>query len=160
MPMRCSVVCIKPSSFSRLASGYPAIPTAEAVSGAQRKLGPSMWMSVAPRSSYDDVRPAPLVIDVSYPDPDTVVVTPDGEVDLFTAPDLQQALRHASSSGRSRLLVDLDRLTFIDAATLGVLVEARLRISAVGGTLQVRSHTRHRRLLFLTGLEAMLHGCR
>jgi anti-sigma B factor antagonist len=119
-----------------------------------------MWISVAPRSSYDDVLPAPLEIDVSYPDPDTVVVTPDGEADLFTAPDLQHTLRRASASGRSRLIVDLDRVSFIDAATLGVLVEARLRISAAGGTLQVRSHTRHRRLFFLNGLEGMLHGCR
>jgi anti-sigma B factor antagonist len=89
-----------------------------------------------------------------------VLAIPSGEADLFTVPDLRRALRRASASGRSRLIVDLDQLTFMDASALSALVEARLRISSTGGTFQVRSHTRNRRLLLLTGLGGMLHGCR
>ena len=118
-----------------------------------------MWSFFAPSSSWDEARPSTLRIHISHPDPDTVAVTPTGEADLLTVPDLQQALREAVGAGPSRLLVDLDKLTFMDAATLSALVDARLRISAAGGTLQVRSHTRNRRLLFITGLDDMLRGC-
>lgn len=100
---------------------------------------------------------APLRIDSFYPDEDTLVVTPAGEADIFNVPDLRRALIEATGTGRSHLIVDLDQLTFMDASTLGLLVAARLRISATGGTLQVKCRTRrNRRLLFMTGLEGML----
>lgn len=102
-------------------------------------------------------RPTPLLVDVSLADTDTLVVTPIGEADLFTVPSLRHALREAAGEGWARVVVDLDRLTFMDASTLGVLVDARRRIREVGGTLQVRCHTpRHRRLLTMTWLDGLL----
>ena len=116
----------------------------------------TMSQPLSPYPSSADA-PLPLLsVDVSYSDPDTLVVTPAGDADLCTVPELQRALRAATRAGASRLLVELDRLTFMDAATLGVLVDARLRISAAGGTLQVKCLTRHRRLLSITGLDGML----
>ena len=111
----------------------------------------------SPHPSDDEARPAPLFIDVSCPDADTLVVIPVGEADLFTVPDLRQALSEVTCAGRPHVIVDLDRLTFMDASILGVLVDARLRLSATGGTLEVRCRTQHgRRMLSLTGLEGML----
>jgi anti-anti-sigma factor len=111
--------------------------------------------SFAPAPSRTDLQPA-LSIDVSGPDPDTLVVTLAGLADLSTLLDLHLALREAATSGPARLLVDLDKLTFMDATTLGALVDAHRRVSAAGGTLQVRCQTRHRRLLTLTGLGGLL----
>jgi anti-anti-sigma factor len=97
-----------------------------------------------------------LSVETAVQDPATVVVTPIGEADLSTAPTLRRALRRASS-GRPCVIVDLDRLTFLDATTLDLLVEARHRISATGGTLLVRCHTRPASLLLRTvGLDFML----
>ena len=111
----------------------------------------------SPHSLGDVERPAPLFIDVACPDADTLVVTPFGEADLCTFPDLRQALNEVTGAGRPQIIVDLDQLTFIDATTLGALAEARARFSATGGTLLVRCHTSHgRRLLFLIGLDDML----
>ena len=111
----------------------------------------------SPHPSGDGGRPAPLFVDVTCPDADTTVVTPVGEADLCTVPDLRQALNEVTAAGRPHVIVDLDQLTFIDASTLGVLAEARARFSVTGGTLQVRCRTHHgRRMLSITGLEDML----
>lgn len=111
----------------------------------------------SPDPAGDEARPAPLCIDVSCPDGDTLVVAPVGEADVCTVPVLRQVLSEATGAGRPRVIVDLDQLTFMDASTLGALVDARLRISAAGGVLQVRCRRRHhRRLLSLTGLDGML----
>jgi anti-sigma B factor antagonist len=110
-----------------------------------------------PHPSDDGPRTAPLSVDLSSPDADTVVVTPAGEADLYTVPSLRHALRQAIAMGRSQVLVDLDHLTFMDASTLGVLVDARRRMSEAGGSLQVRCHTRQgRRVLLIAGLQALL----
>jgi anti-anti-sigma factor len=110
----------------------------------------------SPYPSDDDERPAPLFIDIASPDADTLIVIPVGEADLCTVPDLRQALSEITA-GRSHVIVDLDRLSFMDASILGVLVEARLRLSATGGTLQVRCRTPHgQRMLSVTGLDGML----
>ncbi len=47
-----------------------------------------------------------------------------GEVDLSTTPELDQQLRTALSSGSQRVVVTMDSVDFIDAAGIGVLVEA------------------------------------
>ena len=105
----------------------------------------------------DEARPAPMFIDITGPDADTLVVTPVGEADFCTVPDLRHVLNDVVGAGTSHVIVDLDRLTFMDASTLGVLVEARLRFSATGGTFQVRCRTRQgRRMLSITGLDDML----
>jgi anti-sigma B factor antagonist len=116
---------------------------------------PSQPISFFP--SADGSRAALLSVDVSCPEADTLVVTPAGEADISTVPGLRQALREAADAGRSRVIVVLDQLTFLDASTLGVLVDARQRISAAGGTLLVRCRTRRsRQLLVITGLGDML----
>jgi anti-sigma B factor antagonist len=102
---------------------------------------------------------APLSVDVSPQDADSVVVTPAGEADLYTVPRLRHALRQAIAMGRSRVIVDLDQLIFMDASTLGVLVDARRRMSEAGGSLQVRCHTRQgRRVLSVAGLDGLLQS--
>ena len=104
----------------------------------------------------DEACSAPLRVDISCPDADTLVLTPSGEADSCTAPGLRQALSEGIGAGRSRIIVDLDQLTFMDASTLGALVDARQRISAAGGDLQVRCRSRHRRrMLSITGLDGM-----
>jgi anti-sigma B factor antagonist len=110
-----------------------------------------------PRPSGNDGDPEPLGIEVSRLAPDSLVVTPVGEADIYTVPSLRQALDAVTGSGCSHVTVDLDRLTFMDASFLRVLVEARSRLYATGGTLQVRCLIpRGRRLLSLTGLDDLL----
>jgi anti-sigma B factor antagonist len=88
-----------------------------------------------------------------------VVVTVHGEIDLCSAPKLREALREAmglplTSAQDPRILVDLRRVTFIDAAGLGVLVGAAARARQAGRRLTLVDPTPATlRLLRITGLH-------
>lgn len=105
----------------------------------------------------DEARPRLFRVDLARPDRNTLVVTPAGEADICTVVDLRRALCDAIGANGPHVIVDLDHLSFMDASTLGVLVEARRLASAAGGSLRVRCRTRRgRRLLTMTGLGDML----
>ena len=61
---------------------------------------------------------------------DALVLSLTGELDLYTAPAVRDALRGAVERAPKRLVVDLAEVTFVDSTVLGALVEAR---SALGG---------------------------
>jgi anti-sigma B factor antagonist len=86
-------------------------------------------------------------------EPGHVLVTVAGEIDIATVPQLQERLAAAAASGRP-LIVDLDRVTFIDASGLGVLASAARRAAAHGASLQAVSARHHlQRLFTITGLD-------
>ena len=70
-------------------------------------------------------------------DDDTHVVSVSGEIDLFTAPEFKQRMSAPIEEGRSNLIVDLSRTTFIDSSSLGVLIGAHRRLKLRGGSLVV-----------------------
>src|ERR687886_451315 len=70
-------------------------------------------------------------------DEETHVVAVTGEIDLFTAPEFKQRMSAPIDAGRSRLIVDLSRTTFIDSSSLGVLIGAHRRLKLRGGSLVV-----------------------
>ena len=59
---------------------------------------------------------------------DALVLSLTGELDLYTAPAVRDALRGAVERAPKRLVVDLSGVTFIDSTALGTLVEARSRL--------------------------------
>jgi anti-sigma B factor antagonist len=86
-----------------------------------------------------------------------VVLAPQGEVDLATAPDLREMLIRLVSSGVVRVIVDLADVTFIDSSGLGVLAAAAKRLDAANGWLRVRGPCpQARQILELTGLDQVL----
>ena len=93
-----------------------------------------------------------LTVDV-HQEPGHLLITVAGEVDIATAPQLRQRLAGPAASGRP-IIVDLDRVSFIDATGLGVLASAASRTAAHGASLHVVC-ARHqvRRLFTITGLD-------
>jgi anti-anti-sigma factor len=77
-----------------------------------------------------------LTVDTAHED-ETFVVRITGELDLFECPRLVRALREAEATHAPWILLDLEELTFIDAAGLGVLVVAWRRSLADGNRLRV-----------------------
>jgi anti-sigma B factor antagonist len=69
-------------------------------------------------------------------EPGHTLATVAGEVDIATVPQLQERLAAPAAAGRP-LIIDLDRVTFIDAAGLGVLARAASRAAAHGSSLYV-----------------------
>jgi anti-sigma B factor antagonist len=60
-----------------------------------------------------------------------------GEADLYTAPELKQALTSVIDAGALSVLVDLSRTTFLDSTTLGVLMGAVRRLRPRGGQVAI-----------------------
>jgi anti-sigma B factor antagonist len=58
-----------------------------------------------------------------------------GEVDVYTAPKLRERLVELSDSGARHVIVDLERVDFLDSTGLGVLVGALKRLKGAGGSL-------------------------
>ena len=88
------------------------------------------------------------------------IVQVTGEVDVATSADLADTIARAvarAAEARVDLVIDLARLSFIDVSGLNVLVLAARRARADGGTLVLRSPSRHvRRLLGVLRLDAEL----
>jgi anti-sigma B factor antagonist len=62
---------------------------------------------------------------------DRTVVEVGGEIDVYTAPRLREQLVDLVADGKYHLIVDMERVDFLDSTGLGVLV---------GGLKRVRSH--------------------
>ncbi len=58
----------------------------------------------------------------------TSVISVEGELDLATAPRLKWVLVNALEAGRTQLVVNLSRVTFLDSTALGVLVGVKRRL--------------------------------
>ncbi len=57
-----------------------------------------------------------------------------GEVDVYTAPRLREELLALIDGGTHRIVVDLQRVDFLDSTGLGVLVGAMKKLRGVDGT--------------------------
>jgi len=82
------------------------------------------------------------------------VVTLTGEIDLYTAPALDDALCRLANNHAKRVLVDLGGASFIDSTVLGVLLRALRTFAAAGGELiLVTDDPRIVRAFTITGLD-------
>ncbi|HEY2176015.1 MAG TPA: STAS domain-containing protein [Mycobacteriales bacterium] len=86
-------------------------------------------------------------------------VEASGELDMFTAPMLDEAINRLRQDGFGRaVILDLRHLTFMDCAGLSVLVRHHAGLHADGGRLLLLHPSRPvARLLTLTGMDSELH---
>lgn len=77
-----------------------------------------------------------------------------GEVDVYTAPKLREAIVTAVEAGHLRLIIDVEKVEFLDSTGLGVLVGALKRVRADGGSLDiVCTQERILKIFAITGLD-------
>ncbi|HSC74534.1 MAG TPA: STAS domain-containing protein [Gaiellaceae bacterium] len=84
---------------------------------------------------------------------DACVVKLAGELDLYNAPRLRDALAEACKDAPSRVVVDLSEVEFIDSTALGVLIEARTRLDNRRAFLLAAPGLETRRALEISGLD-------
>lgn len=96
-------------------------------------------------------------IDVDIVERDgAVVVVVDGELDLCAAPEFEQSLAAAGASNATAIVVDLERVSFMDSAGVHVLLQFSIddgnrdRLSLTRGSPQVQ------RLFEVTGVRRYL----
>jgi anti-sigma B factor antagonist len=76
-----------------------------------------------------------------------------GEIDLYNAPAVREALLAACSDGPERVVVDLSEVEFLDSTALGALVEARTRLPNREGFILAAPGPEARRALEIAGLD-------
>jgi anti-sigma B factor antagonist len=87
----------------------------------------------------------------------TVLLVLSGDLDMFSAPELQEIARPLVEGGCRRLVIDLGRVEFVDSAGLAALMilyrhcqSARCELALVDAT------GRQENLFALTGLDQIL----
>jgi len=89
--------------------------------------------------------------------PPAVVVTLRGEHDLSTRLEIAQVMAEAIAVGDTDVVVDLGRVEFMDASTIGVITCARELLRARSRALTVRSPSRFaHRILDLCDLSGLV----
>lgn len=78
----------------------------------------------------------------------------EGEVDIYTAPSLRDQVSGLVDEGRSKIVVNLLGVGFMDSSGLGALVAALKRVKERDGDLRVVCDEGPvRRVLSITGLQ-------
>ena len=111
------------------------------------------------------MNPAPFEVKVGELEHGVRTISVCGELDLSTAPELEEPLEQALESGAGSVLIDLSSCEFIDSTGIALIVRAwqRLDGNQDGRSLVICSHNEQvRRVLEITGLELSIpvHGTR
>ena len=86
-------------------------------------------------------------------DDGSTVVSLAGELDLYNAHVVRDALEEATSESPTRLVVDLSEVKFVDSTALGVLIEARTKMPNRRAFLLAAPGLETRRALKISGLD-------
>jgi anti-sigma B factor antagonist len=87
---------------------------------------------------------------------DAIILIVEGEVDLTSSSMLEERLREAEAADAPLVIVDLDRVSFMDLSGLHVLVSHVGRVGS-GDRLRLTHGSRQvRRLLEITGMQDRL----
>jgi anti-sigma B factor antagonist len=81
------------------------------------------------------------------------VVRLAGELDLYNANHVREALFEACADHPERVVVDLGEVEFVDSTALGVLIEARTRLANKRAFLLAAPQLETRRALEISGLD-------
>jgi anti-sigma B factor antagonist len=82
------------------------------------------------------------------------VLTLRGEIDVYTAPRLRQAIVDLVNGGATRVVVDMGKVDFLDSTGLGVLVEGLKRARSKDSDLAiVATQDKILKIFDITGLN-------
>jgi anti-sigma B factor antagonist len=85
---------------------------------------------------------------------DVPVIELEGEVDVYTAPQLKQQMISLLEAGTKQMVVDLTKVEYFDSTALGVLIGGLKRIRERDGNLSlICPNPRIRRVFEITGLD-------
>jgi anti-sigma B factor antagonist len=85
---------------------------------------------------------------------DATVVEVSGEIDVYTAPRLREKIISLVDGGNYRLIIDMERVEFLDSTGLGVLVGGLKRVRQHDGGIDlVCTQGRILRIFRITGLS-------
>ena len=84
---------------------------------------------------------------------DCSVVDLSGEIDVYTSPKVKDAVGELIDRGVYHLIINLEKVRYIDSTGLGVLIGGLKRVREHGGSVNlVCSNPQIRRIFDITGL--------
>ena len=92
---------------------------------------------------------------------DWTIIAVGGEIDVYTAPKLREALVDLVNAGRYFLVVDVEKVDFLDSTGLGVLVGGLKKVRAHNGSMRlICNQERLLKIFRITGLAKVfaIHG--
>lgn len=101
-----------------------------------------------------------LSLDARQSDGHTIVSV-GGEIDVYTAPKLRDVISDLVADGNYHLIIDLERVEFLDSTGLGVLVGGLKKARSHDGSVElVCSQERLLKIFRITGLSKVftIHG--
>jgi anti-sigma B factor antagonist len=104
----------------------------------------------------ETINEARAVISVETPDWPGALIVARGELDVQSVPELRARLAEAIDAGKTRVVVDLAEVSFIDSLSLSALVAAQRKVGDSGRLGVVAVHEYVRLILQATGLEQVL----
>ncbi|MET7478172.1 STAS domain-containing protein [Streptomyces sp. NPDC005648] len=85
---------------------------------------------------------------------DGAVLRVGGEIDVYTAPKLREAILELVDAGASHIIADLREVEFLDSTGLGALIGAQNRLRTRDGSFRlVIASDRILRIFRITGLD-------
>lgn len=85
-------------------------------------------------------------------DENAVAVSPAGDLDVSTSPKLLACIEELLAEGRSRIVLDLQAVTFIDSSGLGALVTAHKKASPSAELTVVHARPHIYRAMEISGI--------
>jgi len=93
-------------------------------------------------------------MDTRTADKELPIIELEGEVDVYTAPQLKQQMIGLLESGARQMIVDLAKVEYLDSTALGVLIGGLKRMRETDGNMVlVCPSPRIRRVFEITGLD-------
>jgi anti-sigma B factor antagonist len=79
-----------------------------------------------------------------------------GEIDVYTAPQFKDAVNGVIASGQKHLVINMERVTYMDSSGFGTLLSATKRLRPDGGTVNlVKCNSPITRMLRITRLNTI-----
>ena len=79
-----------------------------------------------------------------------------GEIDVYTAPQFKEAVNQIINSGQKDLIINMERVSYMDSSGFGTLLSATKRLRPEGGTVNlVACNSAIDRMLRITRLNTV-----
>lgn len=74
-------------------------------------------------------------IDVREIDDDIAILDVDGDIDLYSASDLRDSVFEQIDIGKTKVIINLENVTYIDSSGIGTLITSLSKIKKINGKM-------------------------
>ena len=94
-----------------------------------------------------------IKVQVRESEDDAYVVELSGEIDVYTSPKVKDAISELIDQGHYNLIINLEKVRYIDSTGLGVLIGGLKRVREHGGSVSlVCTNPQIKKIFDITGL--------